>query len=209
VENLLPLESYFASPKFPLLRVALLAGIPFGAVMGLFVLLATVGTGGERPFATAGVLALGSGTIIGLVAPISVRSNLRSLVRKTYNGTPPFDTAPPAPAASTHRLPASFRRSRWVTVGGVLYAGRDGIAFVPHARNLPRDRQPIWMRAGEGLRIAAVPHRDLNVMARLLYGAAPPALEIAAPGGRRLFVVPQAEAMAAKLRAVLAGEELR
>jgi hypothetical protein len=193
MENLVPREIYDIDDSGYRQRLGLLTGIFFGLAMGLACLFLTPSTIG---FSSRTLLCIGTGlfggVFFGKTFPRGFRKRMSSIVDRLYAGDPTIDTPPPPGKDLRYRLPCSWKRSQSFTVGGVLYIGPQGLLFVPHKMNLPRDRTFFEMGPSRSLKLSLTPQKAARFF-ELFVPRPPSVLQVIWPDGSAQFVVPPSD----------------
>jgi len=194
VKNLVPRATYDSDETGYWRRLPLAAGIGFGLPMGIFFTMMTAFMGWGK-FGLEACLLLGmstgalSGAFFGFFFPRVFRRKMSSITDANYSREPEPDVMPSPEKKLLYRLPSNWMRSESFAVGGVLYIGRDGLLFLPHGKNLPRDRSTFEMGPADELRLSLTP-ATLTGRKRLLVPRPVPLLNIIWPGGEANFLIP-------------------
>lgn len=205
MEDLQPLEAYFDDQSQHWMRMGAVAGMAFGA------LVAAAAYAWGRPLAglslenTAVLVFVVAGSIFGFAWSARMKSAIQNVTRAVYLGTAPFAVEPPT-GAYTHRLPASWRTSDRFAVGGVLFVGKGTLAFVPHARNLPKHRTPVFIKYGRDTTIDTE-SQPMTTMRRILFSRLPDLLRVSNRQDEWRFIVPRAGETVDTIRRVVAPVE--
>ncbi len=190
MENLIPREVYDVDDSGYRQRLGLITGIVFGLAMGIACLLLTpsiIGFGWRALLSIcAGVF---SGFAFGKTFPRGFRKKMSSIIDRLYAGDETINTRPPTGKDLRYRLPCSWKRSENFAVGGILYIGPEGLLFVPHKINLPRDRSPFEMGPSKGLQLS-LRTQKLAGFFKLFVPHPPSVLQVGWPGGSAQFLVP-------------------
>jgi hypothetical protein len=187
VRDLISLEDYLESLGGGFRRPAIVAGLLFGISMGAFGLFGLWSTRGPaEALSTAALLSVLSGVAFGFLFARGMKKKIKRIARSVFEGEGRYAAPPPAGAWEA-RVPCN-RIDGDMGVGGTLYLGAGGFAFVPHSVNLPRHRQAVTS-SGEPLTAKLVAFQG-NRWQRLLVPEPPPLLEISSPGDAWRFVVP-------------------
>jgi 4-amino-4-deoxy-L-arabinose transferase-like glycosyltransferase len=205
MEDLQPLEAYFDDQAQNWTRMGAVAGVAFGA------LAAAAAYAWGRPLAglsletTAVLVLLVAGSIFGFAWAARMKSAIQRVTRDVYFGNAPFAVQPPKGRYS-HRLPASWRTSDRFAVGGVLFVGQGTLAFVPHARNLPKHRTPVFITCGKDTRIDTEP-QPMTAVRRILFSRLPDTIRVSNRQSEWRFIVPRAGEIVDRIRRVVAPVE--
>jgi hypothetical protein len=190
MENLAPREVYDVDESGYRERLGLVTGIFFGLFMGVacFFLTPLI-----IPFGWRALLSIGAGVFSGIVFgrnfPNRFRKKMSSFIDRLYAGDTEIDVPPPPEKELRYRLPCSWTRSGSFTVGGVLYIGPLGLLFVPHKKNLPRDRSPLEMGPNRSLKLSLTTP-ELTGLYGLLVPRPTPRLQVIWPEGTAQFIIP-------------------
>lgn len=186
MKNLLPRSAYDDDGSLSWLRVGLLVGLPFGAVMALF---GFFGSGGRVSPSQAPGVGLLTSALFAVSWILGIRFMISRMLDRLYAGDPKLLGEIPEAEGFTHRVGCSLMTSPGFAVGGMLYTGPAEWRFIPHRKNLPRHRQP--------LRIAPLTETRLELHPMPLRGLqkwttvrALDLLRIHWPGGTADFRVP-------------------
>ncbi|MEP6570710.1 MAG: hypothetical protein ABJC10_13145 [Acidobacteriota bacterium] len=177
----------------------LFCGVAFGlffpwAFVGLMSLLVSTPLPGFSAFQSVAIgIAFGVpfGLVMAWLSPKKMRQGMCSFYDSLYAGDPQL--VPPPPQSEnefTSRLPCSWMKSANFAIGGVLYLGQGCMTFVPHTKNLSKDREPFEIPQLDTATVSTV-EPSLNFFARLLISKPP--MEIKWAGGSARFIVPEAE----------------
>jgi len=205
MEDLQPLEAYFDDQAQNWTRMGAVAGIAFGA------LVAAAAYAWGRPLAglslenTAVLVFAGAGSIFGFAWSARMRTAVQNVTRDVFLGNAPFAVEPPR-GTYTHRLPASWRTSDRFAVGGVLFVGQGTLAFVPHARNLPKHRTPVVIKYGKDTTIDTE-SQPMTTLRRILFSRLPDTIRVSNRQSEWRFVVPRAGETVDTIRRVVAPVE--
>ena len=190
MENLQPLEAYFDDQAQNWTRMGAVAGMAFGAIV------AAAAYAWGRPLAglslenTAVLVFVVAGAIFGFAWSARMRTAVQNVTRDVFLGNAPFAVEPPK-GPYTHRLPASWRTSDRFAVGGVLFVGKGTLAFVPHARNLPKDRTPVFIKYGKDTAIDTE-SQPMTTVRRILFSQLPDMIHVSSRQSEWRFIVPRA-----------------
>ena len=194
MENLVPRATYDSDETGYWRRLPLAAGIGFGLPMGIFfsMMIAFMGWGkvGLEECLLVGMStgAL-SGVFFGFFFPRSFRRKMSSITDANYSRGPEPDVLLSPEKKFLYRLPSNWMKTESFAVGGVLYIGKGGLFFLPHGKNLPRDRSSFEMGPADELRMLLTP-TTLTGLKRLLVPHPAPLLNIMWPGGEASFLIP-------------------
>jgi hypothetical protein len=190
MENLVPREIYDIDDSGYRQRLGLVTGFFVGLAMGLACLFLTPSIIG---FGWRALLSIGTGLFSGVFFGKTFRRGFRkrmsSIVDRLYVGDPTIDTPPPPGKDLRYRLPCSWKRSQSFTVGGVLYIGPQGLLFMPHKMNLPRDRTFFEIGPSRSLEFSLMPQKAAGFF-KLFVPRPPSVLEIIWPDGSAQFIIP-------------------
>lgn len=191
MDNLIPREAYDVDESGYRQRLGLVTGTFFGLAMGLACLFLTPSMAGPGWHALLSICAgVFSGVVFGKTFPRGFRTKMTSIIDRLYAGDPELVTAPPPEKKPGYRLPCSWKRSENFAVGGVLYIGPQGLLFMPHKMNLPRDRSSSFeMGPGEGLKLSLTTQKVAGFF-KLLVPRPASVLQVSWPGGSAQFLVP-------------------
>jgi hypothetical protein len=209
-ENLLSREAYDNYPPVRWGRMGLLAGLFFGLTMWIaFTLIEVSGFGAMHPISITWYPIIGTAVtcgIAGVLAGSTWSLYLRRLVGKStdriYERDPNLAPAPDDDAEFTYRIPAGYHPSTRMNVGGSLYIGWSGIAFVPHKRNLPAYRNRVDFMPAKAIELSLVPH-EVNPVSRFLNDPLPPLLEISTGMITGRFSMPRSGEVLGLIKAIL------
>lgn len=190
MENLASREVYDVDESGFRERLGLVTGIFFGLFMGVACFFLTPSI---IPFGWRALLNIGAGVASGIgfgrSFPNRFRKKMSLFIDRLYAGDTEIDVPPPPEKELRYRLPCSWTRSGSLTVGGVLYIGPLGLLFVPHKKNLPRDRSTLEMGPNRSLKFSlATP--ELTGLYKLLVPRPTPRLQVIWPEGTAQFIIP-------------------
>jgi len=192
MKDLIPLEKYLVTKPLGG-RAAMTAGAMYGFFMGLFALFLT-----KSWLAFIGALAFG-GVAFGMLFPWRFNRRMKKVTRDVFENRGKLATQPPMDADYQHRLLASHRISQVMAVGGALYFARDRAAFVPHAVNLAKYREPVAIPlSGATFELIA---QQPTTLQKAVIANPPKMLRINAGGQTYDFIVPVPEETLEKVRA--------
>ncbi len=190
MENLVPREFYDIDESGYWQRSGLTAGLLFGIGMGVtwfFLFPSTMGLGWRALLSI--LIGLGCGVGFGKHFPRRFRKKWNSMLDRLYAGDTEIDVPPPCEKDLRYRLPCSWKRSEHFAVGGVLYIGPHGFLFVPHKKNLQRDRSILEMGPSKSLQLSLTTPKLTGVF-KLLVPRPPSLLQVVWPEGSAQFLVP-------------------
>jgi hypothetical protein len=193
VENLVPRSTYDADETGYWRRLPLAAGVGFGLPMGIFftIMVAIMAWGkfGLKECLLLGILSgAASGVLFGFFFPRAFRRKMSSITDANYLREPQPDILTSSAKKLVYRLPSNWMRSDSFAVGGVLYIGGDGLLFVPHEKNLQRDRSSFEMGPASQLRLSLAPTSFAGWKWFLVPRPAP-FLKVAWPAGEANFLI--------------------
>ncbi len=194
MENLVPRATYDSDETGYWRRLPLAVGIGFGLPMGIFFSMMTAFMGWGK-FGLKECLLLGmstgalSGVFFGFFFPRAFRRKMSSITDANYSREPEPDVLAAPEKKLLYRLPSNWMKTDNFAVGGVLYIGKSGLFFLPHGKNLPRDRSSFEMGPADELRLSLTP-TTLTGCKRLLVPRPAPLLHIIWPGGEANFLIP-------------------
>ncbi|MCH9648198.1 MAG: hypothetical protein K0U98_08165 [Deltaproteobacteria bacterium] len=205
MEDLLTLDRYISSIQGQGRswgRASWIGGGFYGLVMGLFLLWGLGPSWGLQRIAISAGVALVAGCLFGFLFSTFLQWWLTRMAKAIYRGIGPYAASPPPGRDFQYRLPCTWKKSPTMGVGGVLFIASDALAFVPHSRNLPRDRGSIEIPLGSDtfLEIAEQPVKRWQ---RTLFSEIPPILRLGGAQETWDLLVPDPEGVAARLRSIL------
>jgi hypothetical protein len=183
----------------------IVAGTFFGlamAVVSYFILGNTLNL--LHPPTPGEILLIGilSGFFFGTLFTWMTRRKSRQIVDRLYSGDESLIVAPISDGAFAYRLPCTWIKDS-LGFGGVLYAGRSELLFVPHKLN-GRSISAIRMAPLEQLQVGVSKGPpSLNLVQRMLIPHPQPLLEIRWLSEIACFLVPSAATTANLLIQVL------
>jgi hypothetical protein len=190
MENLVPRDVYEVDESGYRQRLGLVTGIFFGLAVGLACLFLTPSMIG---FGWRVLLSICTGVFSGVAFcksfPRGLQKKMSSIIGRLYAGDATIDTPPPTGKDLRYRLPCSWKSSENFAVGGVLYIGPEGLLFVPHKMNLPRDRSSFEMGPSKGLKLSLTTQK-LAGFFKLFVPHPPSVLQVIWPDGTAQFVIP-------------------
>ena len=190
MENLVPREAYDIDEGGYRQRLRLVTSLFSSLMIGiacLFLMSPAIGFGWRALLgACAGVFC-----VIVFVKSFRLRFRRRmsSMIDRLYAGDTEIDTPPPPEKDLRYRLPCSWKRGEYVAVGGVLYLGPQGLLFVPHKMNLPRDRSCFEMGPSKSLKFSLTSPQSTRFR-RMLVSRPPTQLQVIWSDGSAQFLVP-------------------
>jgi hypothetical protein len=193
-ENLVPRSTYDSDETGYWQRLPFVAGICFGLPVGIFFTMMTAFVGWGK-FGLEECLLLGmsggalSGILFGFFFPRAFRRKMSSITDANYSREPEPDVLPSHKENLQYRLPSNWMKTESFAVGGVLYIGKGGLFFLPHGKNMPRDRFSFEMSPANELRLSLTP-TTLTGWKQLLVPHPAPFLHIIWPGGEANFLIP-------------------
>ncbi len=205
MENLQPLDAYTEAIATQWKRQGWVVGAAFGLVMALVTpwMGPMNGSGQNRRMVMVLAAFVGGGWLFGFGWSRWMTRSMRSMTERVYRGTAPFAVDVPS-GDYGFRLPASLRVSDRVAIGGVLFLGRSGLAFVPHGLNLPSQRNLTLVPVDRECTVALVPQRS-TVIRTLLFGALPALVRVTCQGTSLLVLVPRPEDTVKKIHDIVSG----
>ena len=130
MEDLVPRSAYDVDETGYWERMPVVTGT-FMAACGTLIVWATVLR--ECPFLESVMRGMAGGFMFAVLFPALFRWMIGRHTSSAYAGKGRFAASPPAGFQAEYRLPCSLIRGASPAVGGVLYLGRGGLAFVPFA----------------------------------------------------------------------------
>lgn len=186
-------------------KASWVAGILFGAAMAI---MATVAfwpfvKNGHVPtiLLAVGIIVLISlvgGGLFGVSMGFLSRQSAKRMVNQIYDGVGSF-ACPPPDENYDFRVSCNWCKSPHFSISGMLYFSPERLVFVPHACNLPRHRESLFLNTtGISFRVASI---DIpNYQKWLIPGDNSQVLEIETEKGLFHFGVPQPTATCEKIK---------
>jgi hypothetical protein len=198
--DLLPREAYDADESVDWNRAGWTFGLLFGGLMWL--VFAVVETGVLNLVGRTDILwaVLAANTVLWVVGGATggflwgrlSRAALSKWMDRLYARDSELVAPGDEEARYRYRLLANWMSSPNFAVGGTLYIGEPGIAFVAHRVNLPRHRGPVLLGPRETVALRLVPRRHLAAV-RLLARTLSDLIEVTSETGSAQFALPQPE----------------
>ena len=200
MENLVQRGVYDSDESGYLERLPWVMGTFFGLSMTvLFFILFTTMFAAQRDTSSVFLVCLVSGALggvfFGLTFPRTFRRKMTAFTDAIYAGRSDLIDEPRADEGWRYRLPCSWMKTPRFAVGGVLYIGSGGVLFVPHRKNLKRDRVPIELGPPGDIQLSLLPPPPVGMVRRTLVPRPQKLLEIAAKSRRERFLIPQPESV--------------
>jgi hypothetical protein len=168
----------------------LAAGFFFGVVMGTVCFFLVHSVDGLAWRVLLSIFAgLFCGVGFGRSFPLRLRKRMSLIIDRLYASDTEIDTPPPPEKDLRYRLPGSWKRSENFAVGGVLYIGPLGLIFVPHRKNLRRDRSAFEMGPNASIELSLTTPK-LSGLFKLLVPRPPSLLQVIWAEGGAQFLVP-------------------
>jgi hypothetical protein len=149
----------------------------------------------------SGIFGLLTGTGFGWIWTALMRKFFRWFVRRVYR-LDPKTVAPPPGGRYVSYAPCSLRVSTYLSYGGVLYAGPDGLLFQPHRLLQPDSIKPVRIPARPLVLDCVVP--PLTRLQSILIPRPIEFLHAKWDTGEASFFIPQPSNVIPKLQAALA-----
>jgi hypothetical protein len=151
----------------------------------------------DLPLAVSVFMGLGGALLFGLLWTLGFRRAIDRLMDRLYDGAPDVVPAPPTGEYRV-RVLASLMTSPAFAVGGHLYLGESGVAFVPHLKNRPSDRAARSASWTSVVKLETWEQRAPFIV-RAITSSQQSYLRIVAHGEPWLLRVPEAETVRAEL----------
>ena len=181
-------------------RARKVIGVLFGVVMCLASILQQASVVGFGLSLSVGlVIGVVTGAGFGWLWAWAMRRSARKYSDRVYEGDNAVVGAVPRNRQYAYRIPCSMFVTNNVTVGGILYLGRDGVQFVPHQRN--RDEQKVEL-GPDGLVAWAVDWKP-NWWGRTFVASGPRVLEVSSGEMRHRFAFPEVDVVVPRIREAL------
>lgn len=205
MEDLLPLDRYLSSilgqGGGAWRRMSWIVSGFYGLVITLSVLWSMWPSGGWQAIAIAAGVGIVCSGVGGFLFSCSIRWWLTRTAKAIYRGAGSWAVSPPTGRDLLYRLPCTWKKSATMGVGGVLFLASDALIFVPHSRNLPRDRGYFEIPMGSASAIE-IAKQVVRPWQRVLFSEVPPILRVTDSQGAWDFLVPSPEEVAARLRSI-------
>jgi hypothetical protein len=170
-------------------RIALVAAVLFGLAMG----------GGAFAQSRNALSAILIATIAGAMFGVAFAF---LFARRMQTSAGSFDVKMPEGHNFTFQVPAAYRRTPAISVGGVLFFGPGDVVFAPHSVNLPGDRHLVVVPVNATTTVT-ITAQTLTAFQRLLIPNPSQIVRITTGDETYDFVVPNADDAAEQLRKAL------
>jgi hypothetical protein len=190
-ENVITLDSYLTDETGYWGRLGLVSGVLFGLMMaagGLLILSHTPNLV-LPPLIGSTISGLFGGLLFGIFFPLAFRRTTNIYAKSLYKGEDWIANDPPPGIDPDYQLLCT-RIVGSMGVGGILYAERRALVFVPHKLNRRR-HQPVTLSPVTNLRTELSPPPARNFLQKLLVPKPQPQLIITSPTEQMYLTVPQ------------------